>query len=38
VTIEIARKWNEENKAAVDAYNKMIEEDGFLFSDGARTF
>jgi antitoxin CcdA len=35
---EAARKWYEENKEAVDAYNKMIEEDGFVFSDGARTF
>jgi antitoxin CcdA len=35
---ETARKWYEENKEAVDAYNKMIEEDGFVFSDGARTF
>jgi post-segregation antitoxin (ccd killing protein) len=35
---EVARKWYEENKEAVDAYNGMIEEDGFVFSDGARTF
>jgi antitoxin CcdA len=35
---EAARTWYEENKDAIDAYNKMIEEDGFLFSDGARTF
>jgi antitoxin CcdA len=35
---EEARKWYEENKEAIDAYNKMIEEDGFVFSDGARTF
>jgi len=33
-----ARTWYEENKDAIGAYNKMIEEDGFLFSDGARTF
>jgi antitoxin CcdA len=33
-----AKKWYEENKEAVDAYNRMIEEDGFVFSDGARTF
>jgi|SRR3954464_12432769 len=33
-----ARKWYEENKEAVDATNKMIEEDGFVFSDGVRTF
>ena len=35
---EAARKWYEENKEAVDAYNRMIEEDGFVFSEGARTF
>src|SRR5262249_9993402 len=28
---EAARQWYEENKEAVDAYNKMIEEDGGLF-------
>ena len=31
------REWYEENKAAVDAYNEMIEKHG-LFSDGVRTF
>ena len=35
---DAARKWYEENKEAVDAYNKIIAADGFLFSDGARTF
>ena len=35
---EEARKWYEENKKAVDAVSRMIEEDGFVFSDGARTF
>jgi post-segregation antitoxin (ccd killing protein) len=35
---EEARKWYEENKKAVDCINRMIEEDGFVFSDGARTF
>jgi antitoxin CcdA len=34
---EEARKWYEENKEAVDAINRMIEEDG-LFSDGIRRF
>ena len=34
---DAARKWYEENKEAVDAYNKMIEANG-LFSDGVRTF
>ena len=35
---EAARRWYEENKEAVDAYNKIVEADGFVFSDGARTF
>lgn len=35
---EEARRWYEENKEAVDEINKMIEQDGFVFSDGARTF
>jgi post-segregation antitoxin (ccd killing protein) len=35
---DAARQWYEENKDAIDAYNTMIEVDGFLFSDGARTF
>jgi post-segregation antitoxin (ccd killing protein) len=33
-----ASKWYEENKDAVDAVNKMIEQDGYVFSDGARSF
>jgi post-segregation antitoxin (ccd killing protein) len=33
-----ARAWYEENKAAVDAVNQMIEQDGYVFSDGARSF
>lgn len=33
-----ARRWREENRDAIEAYNRMIEEDGFVFSDGARTF
>jgi post-segregation antitoxin (ccd killing protein) len=33
-----ARKWYEENKEAVDEVNRMIEKDGFVFSDGARGF
>jgi antitoxin CcdA len=32
-----ARRWYEENKEAVDAYNKLIETNG-LFSDGVRLF
>ena len=35
---EAARKWQEENRTAIEAVNRMIEEDGFVFSDGARTF
>ena len=34
---EAARKWYEENKEAVDAYNEFVETHG-LFSDGMRTF
>ncbi|HLN38047.1 MAG TPA: type II toxin-antitoxin system CcdA family antitoxin [Xanthobacteraceae bacterium] len=34
---QAARQWYEENKEAVDAYNKMLETHG-LFSDGVRTF
>jgi antitoxin CcdA len=32
-----ARKWYEENKEAIDAYNKFVDEHG-LFSDGMRSF
>lgn len=34
---QAALEWYEENKAAVDAYNEMIETHG-LFSDGVRMF
>jgi antitoxin CcdA len=34
---EAARRWYEENKEAIDAYNAMIEAKG-LFSDGFRKF
>ena len=34
----LARTWLEENRSAIEAYNRMIEQDGFVFSDGARTF
>ena len=30
--------WEKENRAAIDAVNQLIEEDGFVFSDGVRTF
>ncbi len=32
-----AQQWYEENKEAVDAYNRFVEEHG-LFSDGVRKF
>jgi len=35
---DATRQWYNENKASVDAYNKIIDTDGFLFSDGVRTF
>jgi len=33
---ELARKWQEENREAIEAYNRLIEAHG-LFYDGART-
>lgn len=35
---ELDRRWQDENREALEAYNRMVEEDGFVFSDGARTF
>jgi antitoxin CcdA len=35
---ERARRWQEENREAIEAYDRMIEQDGFVFSDGVRTF
>jgi antitoxin CcdA len=35
---ELNRRWQEENREAIEAYNQMIEEDGHVFSDGVRTF
>jgi post-segregation antitoxin (ccd killing protein) len=35
---EAARRWYEDNKEAVDSYNRMIAGDGSVFSDGARNF
>ena len=32
------KQWQEENREAIEASNRMIEEDGFLFSDGYRMF
>jgi len=34
---EKERRWREENRAAIDAYNRHIERDG-LWSDGMRLF
>ena len=34
----INRRWQEENRDAIEAYNQMIEEDGYVFSDSVRTF
>jgi antitoxin CcdA len=31
------REWKEENRGAIDAYNRRVEEHG-VFSDGVRTF
>jgi post-segregation antitoxin (ccd killing protein) len=36
--VALARMWLEENRSAIEAYNRMIEQDRFVFSDGARTF
>jgi len=30
--------WLEENRSAIEGYNRMIEHDGFVFTDGARRF
>lgn len=35
---EAARRWQEENREAINAFNRMVQEDGFVFSDGSRTF
>jgi post-segregation antitoxin (ccd killing protein) len=35
---EQARRWLEENKEAIESHNRRVESDGFVFSDGARTF
>ena len=32
------RRWQEANREAIEAYNQMVEQDGFVFSDGVRTF
>lgn len=35
---DINRRWQEQNREAIEAYNRMIEEDGYVFSDSVRTF
>jgi post-segregation antitoxin (ccd killing protein) len=35
---DLARKWRLENREAIEAYNRLIEADGFVFSDGVRAF
>jgi post-segregation antitoxin (ccd killing protein) len=35
---ELIRRWQRENREGIDAYNRMIEADGFVFSDGIRAF
>ena len=37
IKIEKRKRWLEENKEAIEAYNKRIEEHG-VFSEGMRTF
>lgn len=37
VSARLAERWAEENRAAVEAYNRRIEAQG-VFSDGLRTF
>ncbi|WP_257310072.1 type II toxin-antitoxin system CcdA family antitoxin [Geothrix fuzhouensis] len=37
VSVRLAERWAEENRAAVEAYNRRIEAQG-VFSDGLRTF
>ena len=35
---ENGRRWRERNREAIDSINRLTEEDGFVFSDGARSF
>jgi antitoxin CcdA len=35
---EQGRRWLQENREAIESYNRRVESDGFVFSDGARTF
>jgi antitoxin CcdA len=34
----LAKQWQDENREAIEPYNRMIEADGYVFSDGVRTF
>ena len=35
---ELGRRWFEENREAIESINRRVERNGFVFSDGARTF
>jgi post-segregation antitoxin (ccd killing protein) len=35
---EQGRRWFEENREAITSYNRLVEGDGFVFSDNGRTF
>ena len=35
---EQGRIWLEQNREAIESMNRIIENDGYVFSDGARTF
>jgi post-segregation antitoxin (ccd killing protein) len=35
---ELGRLWFEKNREAIESMNRTIEDDGFVFSDGARVF
>jgi antitoxin CcdA len=35
---EATQRWREQNREAIEAYNRIIEQDGCVFSDGVRAF
>jgi len=35
---ELARRWQEENREAIESYNQMIERNGYVFCGGVRAF
>jgi post-segregation antitoxin (ccd killing protein) len=35
---EKSRLWRERNHEAIESMNRLTDEDGFVFSDGARSF